>query len=120
MLKPEGERLSDVDVAIELTRKEADFDVATAQNRQRVEELAFLGRRFRNFLEAEFCWYLETFKFLKGGSRVIALADLQVEKALVLAVPHRWLLGEPEQVVEPSPVAPPKPVRKRRPRDCPF
>ena len=121
MLKPEVERLSDVDVAIELTRKEADFDRASVQNRQRVEELAAQGRRFRDILEVEFCWHIETFKFLKARSRVIALADLNAEKAFVMAVPHRVLLGEPEQMaVEPPPVAPPPATRKRRPRDCPF
>ena len=59
MLKPEVVRLSDVDVAVELTRKEPDFDRAQEQNRQRAEELANLGRRFRNILEWEGCWYWE-------------------------------------------------------------
>jgi len=36
---------------------------------------------------------LETFRFLKGRSRVIFLADYNVEKGSVLAVPHRMLLG---------------------------
>ncbi len=40
MLKPEVERLSDVDVAVELARKEPDFDRAQGQNQQRAEELA--------------------------------------------------------------------------------
>ena len=51
MLKPEVERLSDVDVAVELTRKEPGFERAPGQNRQRAEELANKGRRFRNVLE---------------------------------------------------------------------
>jgi predicted nucleotidyltransferase len=120
MLKPEVDRLSDVDLAVELARKETDAERASQQNRQRAEELAEQGRRFRNFLEWEACWYLETFQFLKGRSRVIALADYSVEKALVLTVPHRVLIGEPEPVVAGSASSPQSSRRKRRPRECPF
>ena len=59
MLKLEVERLSDVDVAVELARKEPNFERAQEQNRQRAEGLANLGRRFRNVLEWEGCWYWE-------------------------------------------------------------
>jgi hypothetical protein len=122
MLKPEVERLSDVDLAVELTSKEEDFDRARVRNYERVEELARQGHRFRNFLEQEGCWYWEVFGFLKRQSRVIALADYSVEKTFVLTVPHRVLIGPPEPIVEPStPNTPPKSFsRKRRPRDCPF
>lgn len=117
MLKPQIERLSDVDLAVELTPKETDFERARLKNQQRVEELADQGHRFRHFLELEGCWYFETFHFLKGRSRVIALADYKAEKTFVLAVPHRFLIGEPEQIAVP---ATPRPtVSKRRPRDCP-
>jgi hypothetical protein len=110
--------LSDVDLAVELAAKETDFDRAHLKNRQRAEELADHGRRFRNFLELEFCWHWEAFRYLKGRSRVIALADYNAEKTFVLAVPHRFLIGEPEQLAAPTP---PRPAaRKRRPRDCPF
>jgi predicted nucleotidyltransferase len=121
MLRTEIERLSDVDVAVEVAPKEGDFDRARAMNLERVERLATEGRRFRNFLEQEFCWYLEVFGFLKGRSRVIALADYAVEKALVLTVPHRVLLGETELTAPAAgPPAPQPAVRNRRPRDCPF
>jgi hypothetical protein len=50
---------------------------------------------------------------------VISLADYIVEERLVLAVPHRMLLGEPEEIpLEPAPKV--KAARRRRPRDCPF
>ena len=120
MLKPEVDRLSDVDVAVELATKETDFDRAREQNYARAEKLEEQGQRFQNFLDRELCWFFETRHFLKGGSRVIAMADYKTEKALVLAVPHRVLLDE----TEPIPDAPrPKPeprVRRRPPRDCPF
>jgi predicted nucleotidyltransferase len=121
MLKPEVQRLSDVDLAVELTPKEVDWERAQVLNRQRAEELASRGHQFRSFLEVEHCWHRETFKFLKGRSCVIALADYAAEKSFVLAAPHRVLIGEPEQTAaEPAPNAPQKVVRKRRPPGCPF
>ena len=55
MLKPEIERLSDVDLAVEIATKETDFDCARAKNIERVEDLAAQGHRFRNLLEQECC-----------------------------------------------------------------
>jgi predicted nucleotidyltransferase len=118
LLKPDVERLSDVDLAVELTNKESDFQLAQAQNQQRAEELANRGRRFRNILEWEACGYLEALQYLKGRSRVIALADYKAEKTFVLAVPHRFLIGEPEPIA--APTTPPPAPRQRRPRRCPF
>jgi predicted nucleotidyltransferase len=43
MLKPEADRLSDVDVAVELATKETDFDRAREQNYVRAEELEDQG-----------------------------------------------------------------------------
>jgi hypothetical protein len=52
---------------------------------------------------------------------VIALADFNAEKTFVLAVPHRFLIGEPEQMaMQLAPAAREPAVRKRRPRNCPF
>jgi hypothetical protein len=121
MLKPEIERLSDVDLAVELASKEEDFDRQRVRNYERVEQLAMQGHRFRNFLEQEGCWYWEVFGFLKRPSRVIALADYSVEKTFVLAVPHRFLLGQPERTaVQPVPGTLKSGAQKRPPRDCPF
>ena len=118
MLKPDVERLSDVDLAVELVSKEVDLDRARLKNRQRAEELADQGRRFRNFLESEGCWYFEAFRYLKGGSRVISLADYRVEKTFVLTAPHRFLIGKPEKIA--APTTPTPAPRQRRPRGCPF
>jgi predicted nucleotidyltransferase len=121
LLRPEVKRLSDVDLAVQLVAKETDFERLREANAKRVEQLAILGKFFGSFLQEQFCWFLETFRFLKGGSRVISLADYNVEKRLVLAVPHRMLLGEPEELpLEPAPKATAKAARRRRPRDCPF
>ena len=100
------------------SRKKLTLDRARLKNQQRAEELADQGRGFRNSLEWEGRWYLEAFRYLKGRSRVISLADYSVEKTFVLAVPHRFLIGEPEQIAAPTT---PRPVpRQRRPRGCPF
>jgi predicted nucleotidyltransferase len=121
MLKPEIDRMSDVDLAVEVAAKETDFERARVKNYERVEELAIQGHHFRNFVGQEGCWYWEVFRFLKGQSRVISLADYVVEKALVLAVPHRFLVGQPEQAALPeAPNSSDPAARKRRPRDCPF
>ena len=93
---------------------------AREQNYRWAEELAEKGKQFRDVIECELCWYFETRHFLKGGSRVIAMADYKAEKALVLAVPHRVLLGDDELPPDdPKPKSKPM-VRSRRPRDCPF
>jgi predicted nucleotidyltransferase len=120
VLQPEVERLSDVDLSVELASKEEDFDRARVQNYERVEVLATQGHRFRNFMEQEGCWYWEVFGFLKGQSRVIALAEYSAEKPFVLTVPHRFLMGQPEIAAQPVPSTHKSGARKRRPRGCPF
>jgi predicted nucleotidyltransferase len=120
MLKPEVHRLSDVDLAVQLEAKETNRDRLREANAERLEHLAMQGKSFGDFLRAQFCWFLETFQFLKGRSRVISLADYNLEKSFVLSVPHRMLLGNPEELPPaPPPKAPQALPRKRRPRDYP-
>jgi len=119
MLREEIDRLSDVDVAVEVVAKIADRERLAARNRRRVEALLRQGRVLRSIIDVHFYWYREVFRFLKGRSRIISLLDYAAEKSLVLKVPHRMLLGEdelaPEEMI-PEPRAGPS----RRPRDCPF
>jgi hypothetical protein len=90
------------------------------KNNERVQELITLGHHFRHSIEYAACWQLEVFRFLKGRSRAISLADYNVEKRLVLAVAHRMLLGDDEPAApllsEDSPV----PRLRRRSQGCPF
>ena len=78
------------------------------------------GGQFRHSIEYAVCWQLEVFRFRKSRSRALSLADYSIEKRLVLAVPHRMLLGDDEPAApllsEDSPV----PRVRRRSRDCPF
>jgi predicted nucleotidyltransferase len=94
MLKPEVERVSDVDLAVEIVSKESNPERARAINERRVQELESVGRSFRSFLDRELFWYWETFRYLKGGSRVISLANLKAEAEIVLAEPHQILYAE--------------------------
>lgn len=119
MLKPDVQRLSDVDLAVQLVPKEADPERAQVLNKERVEDLAARGHEFRNILEVAHCWYRETFKFLQSRSRVVSLADYDVEKSFILAVPHQFIIGTPEQIPADEPTTP-RPARKRRPRGVPF
>jgi predicted nucleotidyltransferase len=120
MLKTDVQRLSDVDLAVQLVPKEADPERAQVLNQARVEELADRGHEFRNILEVAHCWHRETFKFLKGRSRVISLADYAIEKSFILAVPHQFLIGAPEQLPAEEPPVPAPAPRKRRPAGVPF
>lgn len=120
MLRPDVEVLSDVDLAVEIVPKEQNRERLEQQNRQRLEELAERGRTFRNILEVHAYWHREVFRFLKGGSRVVSLADYAAEKSLILTVPHQMLLGEDEEPPRLTPARRNPGRRRRQPRDCPF
>jgi hypothetical protein len=114
MLKPEVEHVSDVDLAVEIVPKEANPERARARNERHVLELESLGHRLRGFLARQLFWYWEVFRYLKGGTRVISLADLKAEGEFVLAAPHRILYAEGEW----APDAPPRAkVARRRTRE---
>jgi hypothetical protein len=51
MLKPEVDRVSDVDLAVEIVPKESNPERARAINERRVLELELVGRSFRGFLD---------------------------------------------------------------------
>jgi predicted nucleotidyltransferase len=121
MLRADVDRLSDVDLAVEVLPKIADRRKLAVRNMQRVESLLRRGYVFRDIFDVELHWRREVFQFLKRRSRVLSLADYAAEKSLIMNVPHRMLLGEEEYVpTEPPPTKEPPPKRSRRPRNCPF
>ena len=121
MLCTNVDRVSDVDLAVEVLPKIADRERLAAKNRRRVQALLDSGQVFRNILNIHFYWYREVFRFLKSRSRVISLADYGAEKSLIMNVPHRMLLGKEEAVpAEPAPESQPRVEPSRRRRDCPF
>ena len=121
MLREDVDRLSDVDLAVEVLPRIADRERLAAKNRQRVQGLLEAGHVFRNTLDIHFYWYREVFRFLKSRSRVISLADYAAEKSLILNVPHHMLLGEDEILPAVHPTEPqPRVKATKRQRDCPF
>ena len=121
MLRPEVAVLSDLDLAVEIVPKNGNWDQLQQANQERVEELLDRGRKFRNILEIYAHWHFEVYRFLKGRSRVVSLADYAAEKSLILRVPHRMLLGKDEPPpVEVTPRPEPHAKSGRKPRDCPF
>jgi predicted nucleotidyltransferase len=121
LLRKDVDRLSDVDLAVEVVPKIADRERLAVKNRHRVEALLSAGHVFRGIVDIHFYWYREVFRFLKSRSRVISLADYAAEKSLILNVPHRMLHGEDEPApVEPATERKPRARPSRRRRDCPF
>jgi predicted nucleotidyltransferase len=121
LLRQDVDRLSDVDLAVEVLPKIADRERLAAKNRRRVEALLSAGHVFRGHSRHPFLLVLGVFRFLKSRSRVISLADHAAEKSLILNVPHRMLLGDDEPApIEPAPERKPGARPGRRPRDCPF
>jgi predicted nucleotidyltransferase len=120
MLNPDTARPSDIDLAVEIVPKITDWDTSIEKNNDRAQELLLLGHRFGHSIEYAVCWQLEIFRFLKGRSRTLSLADYNIEKRLVLAVPHRMLLGDDEPAVPVLGDDAPVPRLRRRSQDCPF
>ena len=118
MLNPDTDRPSDVDLAVQIVPKVADWNRHEEKNNERAQQLMMLGHRFHHTIEYAACWHLEVFRFLKSRSRAISLADYSIEKRIVLAVPHRMLLGDDESA--PTSSADAKLPSLRRPRGCPF
>jgi len=81
MLNPDTDRPSDIDLAVEIVPKTADWDSHIEKNNERVQELMTLGHHFRHSIEYATCWHLEVFRFLKGGGRAISLADYNFRSA---------------------------------------
>ncbi len=91
ILRPEVDRVSDVDLAVEITPRELDKEKFRAKVRRRASDFDERGERSHGLLGRELYWYWEVFDFLKEGSRIISLVDLKHEGEFVLRVPHKDL-----------------------------
>jgi predicted nucleotidyltransferase len=119
-LRADVDRLSDLDIAVELQPKEANWDRLRELTLNRVEQLEIAGRRF-NWIEIQYWWHLEAFRFLKSRSRAISLIDYTAEKKFVDSVPHLVLRSVAPEVTQPTADKAKAPARRRRrPSDCPF
>jgi predicted nucleotidyltransferase len=120
-LRADVDRLSDLDIAVELQPKEANWDRLRELTLKRVEQLQVAGRGFRSWLEMEHWWHREAFRFLKNRSRTISLIDYAAEKEFVDRVPHLVLISMATDVAQSRhEVTKDPPRRRRRPNDCPF
>ena len=66
MLNPDTDRPSDIDLAVEIVPKIADWDSHIEKNNERVQELMMLGHHFRHSIEYAVCWQLEVFPVPQG------------------------------------------------------
>jgi predicted nucleotidyltransferase len=119
-LRTDLDRLSDVDIAVELAPKERRRKVLRELNYRRVTRSERKGHRFTRILDRELWWQLETFRFLKSRSRSISLLDYKREKEFVDQVPHRTLLCTAEAELGPPQKVLKQVRRARRPKGCPF
>jgi hypothetical protein len=89
MFNPEVERVSDVDLAVEIVEKEADSDRARSKNYNRAEALAAAGHKFRNVVEMAGCWHFGGFQILEGPEPRRSLGGLRGGKELRLGL---WVI----------------------------
>lgn len=88
------ERLSDVDVAIELAPRCGDFEALMAANSERVQEEAANGRRFSNMLVQMFWWQEEAMLFLRNRKRGLSLQPYGDIRKVVDSSAHRVIFQE--------------------------
>lgn len=83
LLTTDKEKVGDVDIAVALGPKESDPSRRERAERQRIGAAIRSGKQFRNITE-EVAWpYFEVLKFLKSGSRVISLHDINAEAEIL-------------------------------------
>lgn len=71
-----NDKLSDIDIAIELIPKEENYDRHFELERERAKEAKSQGRSFNTYIDELFWPKLEVFRFLKSRSRSISLHDI--------------------------------------------
>jgi predicted nucleotidyltransferase len=96
-LRPELDRLGDIDIAVELRPKESDYQRVREATERRLADLADRGRRVAGLLARESWWRGEVLRFLKARSRAISLHDYGGEKELIDAVPHQVIYPDARQ-----------------------
>jgi hypothetical protein len=85
----ETDRIGDLDVAVQLVRREPDFEKYTEANNRRVAEEFAKGRWFSNIVDQAFWWQREAMLFLCNRSRGLSLHDYGPIREIVDASPHR-------------------------------
>jgi hypothetical protein len=92
-----GDRIGDVDIAIELVRRESDFDKHCAANSKRVREETERGRSFQNMVDEIYWWHREAMLFLRNRKRGLSLHEYQSERSVVESGLHKVIFCETER-----------------------
>jgi hypothetical protein len=99
----DADRIGDLDVAVELVRREPNSEKHTEVNNRRVAEEFAKGRHFANILEQVFWWQREATLFLRNRKRGLSLHEYGAIREIVDASPHKTVFQYRSQVrgVEP-------------------
>ena len=95
----EVDELGDVDVAVRLERKTADWETHVQLSYERVWQARRKGKRFRNITEQVFWPAIEIQNFLKSRTRQLSIHELD-ELGKLPGVNGRILLGDRRALVE--------------------
>jgi predicted transcriptional regulator/predicted nucleotidyltransferase len=84
--------VGDIDIALELERKESiqNWEEAAKQSRKEAEAA---GRRFPTFIEHLGWPEIQVRQFLKSRSRTLSLMELANHRPMLLTTPHKVLVG---------------------------
>jgi hypothetical protein len=85
----DADRIGDLDVAVELVRREPNSEKHTEVNNRRVAEEFAKGRHFANILEQVFWWQREATLFLRNRKRGLSLHEYGAIREIVDASPHK-------------------------------
>jgi hypothetical protein len=85
-----AERVSDVDIAVELRARFGDRVVQQEREKQRINEACRAGRRFNNLIDQMFWPRREVELFLKSRSRAISIHD--ISDPVLATTPFRVLV----------------------------
>lgn len=86
-----GPYINDVDLALRLVRREADYDEHKVLARRRIREAQAAGRQFSNIVDQMFWPNHEVRLFLKSRSQVLSLHDLDDDEGVIMASPHKTI-----------------------------
>lgn len=95
------EMLGDVDVAIDIKRKQEDWEEHQRLSRQRIAEAKDRGRVFEWWYAEDMWPENETMLFLKSRSRALSLYTWEIDREMIEATNHKTLYEEtPAEVAQ--------------------
>jgi predicted nucleotidyltransferase len=92
------DRLGDVDVAVQLVRREPDLEKHREANDRRVSKEIERGRHFSNFVEQLYWWNQEAMLFLRNRKRGLSLHEYESAWSILKSAPHRVIFQRREEL----------------------